>query len=88
MVALIAERAGVRAPKRRIPLGLLRFVLRAGLGRLMGTSHESLSFIDSLSYDTTSADKAAARMGLVMPGVEEVVARTAEYMAHRQEQES
>ena len=81
MVTALAEHAGVRAPRRRIPLGLLRFVLRAGLGRVMGTSHESLSFIDSLSYDTASADKAAAQMGLEMPPTRDVMARTAEYVA-------
>lgn len=57
----------VKAPSRYVPIPLLTFLLKAGLGKITGQDAEALSFIDTISYDVASANQAAAEMGLTTP---------------------
>ncbi|MCA9922541.1 MAG: alpha/beta fold hydrolase, partial [Anaerolineales bacterium] len=58
---------GVKAPSRYVPIPLLTLLLKAGMGKLTGQDPEALSFIDTIRYDTTAAQKAAAEMELPLP---------------------
>ncbi|MFE3200364.1 alpha/beta fold hydrolase [Embleya sp. NPDC059237] len=65
LVRTIADHAGVPAPRRNIPVGLLRRLPR----RLTNADPETLSFLSTDRYPTTSAHTFAARVGLAMPPV-------------------
>lgn len=83
-VAVIAGELGVKAPKAHIPVWMLRMVLKAGMEKRLGTSAETLAFINAYRFDTASADAAAARIGLSHAPVEEVLRKTVRYRAERQ----
>ncbi|MFC8954948.1 alpha/beta fold hydrolase [Streptomyces sp. NPDC057101] len=59
----IAEHTGVRAPRRTVPVGLLRRLPRT----LTGADPETLSFLSSDRYPTAPARAFAASVGLEMP---------------------
>ncbi|MDB1088066.1 alpha/beta fold hydrolase [Streptomyces sp. ACA25] len=63
LIATIADHTGVRAPRRTVPVGLLRRLPR----RLTGADPETLSFLSTDRYPTGSALALAARAGLEMP---------------------
>ncbi|GAA2883942.1 alpha/beta fold hydrolase [Nonomuraea rubra] len=63
LIGLLAGHMGVRAPRRTIPVGLLRLLPRA----LTGADPETLSFLSVDRYDTASAEAFAGRAGLRMP---------------------
>ncbi|MET7646533.1 alpha/beta fold hydrolase [Streptomyces sp. NPDC005426] len=65
LVALVAEHMGVPAPRRSVPVGLVKRLPRA----LTGADPETLSFLSSDRYDTASARDLADSMGLKMPPV-------------------
>jgi pimeloyl-ACP methyl ester carboxylesterase len=65
LIGLLAAHMGVRAPRRAIPVGLLRILPRA----LTGADPETLSFLSTDRYDTASARAFAERAGLRMPPV-------------------
>jgi dihydroflavonol-4-reductase len=64
----IAEELRRPAPTRRAPVWLLKPLLRAGLDKVTGIPVESLSFINSFTFDTSTADRAADELGLTPPG--------------------
>ncbi|GAA2208360.1 hypothetical protein GCM10009850_038180 [Nonomuraea monospora] len=66
LVGLLARHMGVRAPKRSVPVGLLRRLPRA----LTGVEPETLAFLSTDRYDTASAQAVAEKAGLRMPPVE------------------
>ncbi|RKN35891.1 alpha/beta fold hydrolase [Streptomyces hoynatensis] len=63
LIALVARHTGVPAPRRSVPLGLLRRLPR----RLTGVDPETLTFLASDRYPTASARAFAERVGLAMP---------------------
>ncbi|MRH89936.1 alpha/beta fold hydrolase [Nocardia sp. SYP-A9097] len=63
LIGTIAEHLGVRAPRRHIPVGLLRRLPR----KLTGADPETLSFLSTDRYPTASARALAANAGLEMP---------------------
>ncbi|MFD5874383.1 alpha/beta fold hydrolase [Streptomyces sp. NPDC060322] len=65
LVALIAEHLGVRAPRRSVPVGLVKRLPRA----LTKADPETLSFLSTDRYDTSSARAFAESCGLEMPPV-------------------
>lgn len=69
LIATIADHAGVRAPRRTIPVGLLRSLPRA----LTGADPETLSFLSTDRYPTASARAFAANAGLHMPSAAEAL---------------
>lgn len=74
LVALLARHMGVRAPRRSIPVGLLRRLPRA----LIGVDPETLTFLSSDRYDTGPARAFAERAGLSLPPVEDTLTRWAD----------
>lgn len=63
LIGTIADHTGVRAPRRSVPVGLLRRLPR----RLTGADPETLAFLSSDRYPTASARAFAASAGLEMP---------------------
>ncbi|MFG3437246.1 alpha/beta fold hydrolase [Nonomuraea sp. NPDC047897] len=63
LIGTIAGHLGVRAPRRTVPVGLVRRLPR----RLTGADPETLSFLSSDRYPTASARALAAAAGLEMP---------------------
>ncbi|AUG81475.1 hypothetical protein CFP65_6843 [Kitasatospora sp. MMS16-BH015] len=73
LVDLLADHLGVPAPRRTVPVGLVRYLP----SRLTGLDAESLSFLSEDRYDTTSADRLAAAAGLTHPPVADLLRRWA-----------
>ncbi|GAA4991788.1 hypothetical protein GCM10025734_19370 [Kitasatospora paranensis] len=73
LVALVARRLGVRAPRVVLPTGLVRRLPRA----LTGVEPEALTFLTEDRYDTASADALARAAGRAHPPVEELLGRWA-----------
>ncbi|MBP0453241.1 SDR family oxidoreductase [Kitasatospora sp. RG8] len=73
LIALLAEHLGVPAPRRLIPVGLVRRLPRA----LTGADPETLTFLSEDTYDTASADRLAHAVGLHHPPVAELLRRWA-----------
>lgn len=76
LVQLVAEHMGVQAPRRTVPLALLRRLPRA----LTGADPESLGFLGNERYDTSKADALAAAVGLRMPPVGEALWEWTEHL--------
>ena len=73
LIRLMAAHLGVKAPTRFIPVKLARVLLKAGLGKLTGSSPEPLSFLVPLAFDVASAEAAALRVGLARSPIEPVI---------------
>jgi pimeloyl-ACP methyl ester carboxylesterase/nucleoside-diphosphate-sugar epimerase len=80
LIRLMAAHLGVKAPTRFIPVKLARVLLKAGLGKLTGSSPEPLSFLVPLSFDVASAEAAALRVGLARPPIEPVIRKTLDHI--------
>ncbi|MFD9541475.1 alpha/beta fold hydrolase [Streptomyces sp. NPDC060022] len=65
LIGTIAHHTGVRAPRRTVPVSLLRRLPR----KLTGADPETLSFLSTDRYPTASARAFAATAGLEMPPV-------------------
>ncbi|MGW3951280.1 alpha/beta fold hydrolase [Streptomyces sp. NPDC004752] len=74
LVRILAEHMGVRAPRRSVPVGLLRRLPRA----ITRTDSEALSFLSTDRYDTSSARAFAVSCGLTMPSAEPALRRWAD----------
>ncbi|MEU2235383.1 alpha/beta fold hydrolase [Streptomyces vietnamensis] len=80
LLTLVAEHYGVRAPRTRIPVSLLKRLPR----RLTQADPETLTFLSTDRYPTASARAFAARHGLTMPDTATTIRRWADHMAaHR-----
>lgn len=69
LIGTIAGHTGVRAPRRTVPVGLLRRLP----GKLTGVDPETLAFLSSDRYPTASARAFAASAGLEMPPAADVL---------------
>ncbi|WP_129842202.1 alpha/beta fold hydrolase [Streptomyces sp. RFCAC02] len=69
LIRTVADHAGVRAPRRTVPVGLLRRLPR----RLTGADPETLSFLSADRYPTASARALAESAGLRMPPAAEAL---------------
>lgn len=74
LITLLARHLGVRAPRRTIPVGLLRRLPR----RLTKVEPETLSFLSTDRYDTAPAAALAAAAGRRMPSVTDALERWAD----------
>ncbi|MFB6835763.1 alpha/beta fold hydrolase [Streptomyces sp. NPDC056361] len=80
LLTLVAEQYGVKAPRARIPVALLKRLPR----RLTQADPETLTFLSSDRYPTASAHAVAARHGLTMPDTATTIRRWADHLAaHR-----
>ncbi|MEU7898308.1 alpha/beta fold hydrolase [Nonomuraea sp. NPDC049152] len=74
LVRAIADHTGVSAPRRTVPVSLVRRLPR----RLTGADPETLSFLSADRYPTASARAFAAAAGLEMPPVADALRRWAD----------
>lgn len=81
LIAVIADELGKRAPRRHVPLWLLKPLLKAGLDRKTGTPAEALAFINSYRFDTSTAERAAVELGLAHPDIERALRRSVRHLA-------
>lgn len=81
----LAQTLGVRAPRRHVPIPLLRGLLKIpGLPRLLHTEPESLDFIQTKRFDTAATQALAQRHQLQWPDIEQALQATARYLASAQ----
>lgn len=84
VVQLLAGVLGVAAPRRHVPIALLRLLLRIpGLPKLLRTEVESLDFIQSTRFDTAATQALARQHQLVWPDIAQAVQATARYLASK-----
>ncbi|MFF8288906.1 alpha/beta fold hydrolase [Streptomyces sp. NPDC016309] len=76
LLRLVAEHTGVRAPRRHVPVPLLRRLPRA----LTGADPETFSFLSADRYPTGPADAFARSHGLAAPPVGEVLRTWADHL--------
>ncbi|MFI7465411.1 alpha/beta fold hydrolase [Nonomuraea sp. NPDC049646] len=74
LIRLLAGHLGVRAPRMRVPVGMIRRLPSA----LTCAEPETLGFLTEDRYDTGSADRVAASAGLRRPPVEHALRRWAD----------
>ncbi|MEV5575255.1 alpha/beta fold hydrolase [Spirillospora sp. NPDC052269] len=80
LVSLIADHYGVRAPRARVPVSLVKRLPQ----RLTKADPETLTFLASDRYPTESARTFAAQHGLNMPDAGTTIRRWADHLAaHR-----
>ncbi|NUT51891.1 MAG: alpha/beta fold hydrolase [Saccharothrix sp.] len=80
LLTRIAEHYGVKAPRARVPVPLLKRLPR----RLTKADPETLTFLSTDRYPTESALAFAARHGLTMPDTTTTIHRWADHLAaHR-----
>ena len=80
MLTILARHLGVRAPRIRIPVRLLRALPQ----RITKAHPETLSFLSSDPYPTSSATNFAERRGLHHPDVTVSLTRWADYLVAHQ----
>lgn len=82
LVELLAKQLDVVAPKRHVPIGLLRLLLKIpGMPALLRTSPESLDFIQPTRFNTQATHELAAKHQLVWPDIQQAAQATARYVA-------
>ncbi|HLD66174.1 MAG TPA: SDR family oxidoreductase [Pseudomonas sp.] len=83
LLAQLAAPLNLSAPRRHVPIGLLRLLLRIpGLARVLRTSPESLDFIQTTRFDTQAAQALAREHQLPWPDIGEALQATARYVAN------
>lgn len=81
LLVWLAQALQVRAPRRHLPVGLLRTLLRlTGLPALLHTEPESLDFIQTQRFDTQDTQTFAARHALPWPDLESAVQASARHL--------
>lgn len=85
MLAQLAMPLGLRAPRRHVPIGVLRWLLKIpGLPGLLRTSVESLDFIQTTRFDTTATQGFARQQQLAWPDIQQALWATARYLRAEQ----
>jgi pimeloyl-ACP methyl ester carboxylesterase/nucleoside-diphosphate-sugar epimerase len=80
LVERLARHIGVAPPRRRIPMPIARAAARLGLFRDAGLEREGLDFIIDEAIDTGPTLRAAARLGLEMPDIDDATRAAADYL--------
>lgn len=81
MLQQLAQTLGVCAPRRHMPIPLLRILLTIpGLPRLLRTEAESLDFIQTTRFDTAATHALAQRHQLQWPDISQALQATARYL--------
>lgn len=82
ILALLAEPLKRQAPRRFMPIGVLRWLLKIpGLPALLRTSPESLDFIQTTRFDTAATKALARQHQLVWPDIGQALQATARYVS-------
>lgn len=81
MLQQLAQTLGVSAPRRHMPIPLLRILLKLpGMPRLLRTEAESLDFIQATRFDTAATNALAQRHQLQWPDIGQALQATARYL--------
>jgi dihydroflavonol-4-reductase len=81
MLEQLAQALGVSAPRRHMPIPLLRILLKLpGMPRLLRTEAESLDFIQTTRFDTAATNALAQRHQLQWPDIGQALQATARYL--------
>ncbi len=80
LASLIAWHMGRTPPARHIPKALMKFLLNLGLGKIMGTSAESLSFLEPFHFDTAPAEQIAKKLNLAKPDIRQTIRKTVDQL--------
>ena len=84
LLARLAQALQVAAPRRHLPIGLLRALLRVpGLPRLLHTEAESLDFIQTRRFDTRATQTFARRHELAWPDLDAALQATVRHLRPR-----
>ncbi|MDA7085387.1 hypothetical protein PH586_03150 [Pseudomonas sp. SA3-5] len=85
MLEQLATVLGVSAPRRHVPLPLLRWLLKIpGAPGLLHSEPESLDFNQTMRFDTAATQALARRHQLVWPEITQALQATAHYLAAQQ----
>ncbi|WP_079202984.1 SDR family oxidoreductase [Pseudomonas sp. CC6-YY-74] len=85
MLQQLATALGVSAPRRHMPLPVLRWLLKIpGAPGLLHSESESLDFIQTTRFDTAATQAVARRHQLVWPDIAQALQATAHYLAAQQ----
>ncbi|MEZ4328355.1 MAG: alpha/beta fold hydrolase [Polyangiales bacterium] len=76
LVALAAARLGTHAPRRHVPVRLVRALPT----RLTGVDHEALSFLSDDRYDSQPLSAFERRVGLSRPPIEQAFLRWVDFL--------
>jgi nucleoside-diphosphate-sugar epimerase/pimeloyl-ACP methyl ester carboxylesterase len=79
LVSRIAERVGVAAPHRRLPIGLVKTLISTGLVGNKGED-EGLAFIADRRYDASPTRRRSHAMGLAWPSLDTALARCIDFL--------
>lgn len=82
MLQQLAHTLSVQAPRRHLPIPLLRVLLKIpGVPRLLHTDAESLDFIQTTRFDTAATQALVQRHQLHWPDIDQALQATARYLA-------
>ena len=82
MLQQLAQSLAVSAPRRHLPMPLLRLLLQVpGVPRLLRTDPESLDFIQRKRFDTAATQALAQRHQLLWPDIAQALQATARYLS-------
>ncbi len=79
MLKIISKKINVKSPRFHIPIKLLSFLLRMGLSKITGLSHEGLQFITSTRFNLDDENKLGETFGLERPDIEKALQLTSEF---------
>lgn len=80
LVARVAERVGMRAPRRRVPVGLAKLLLRTRVVPGGAEQAEGLAFLADRRYDTSSTRRLGHALGLAWPELGAAIDRSVDYL--------
>lgn len=80
MVGIIADETQSKAPKLRLPTGLVKAFLKLGFERMLNTSAETLDFLKPYRYDVTPMREVAAKLQINLPDIETTLRRSIGYL--------
>lgn len=81
MLAQIATTLAVRAPRRHVPINVLKWILAIpGLAARLSISPESLNFIQTQRFDMRITEQLERKYQFTHPDMEQALARTVRYV--------
>lgn len=81
LVRKISRALGMKAPRRHLPIGVLRWLLCIpGMETRFATHRESLNFIQTERFDMSGSQRLEVRYQLTHPYMDQTLAKTARYV--------
>jgi len=80
MITMISQHMGNQAPTRYFPKKLVQLSLNLGLERVLGSSAETLDFVQPYQFDTLPAQKIAQQLKLIKPDIRQAILNMVDYL--------